>query len=178
MAHMWTKSAAGWEARKLDPKLYDLDSLSIAQAGESIAGGRRAPGTRRLLAAVGGTRTWVLAASPDAEIRVNGRTLLAGLSVLCDRDEIRVGTGVRVLLLVGGPCKHRRVSGPGTDLTPLRPLPSADQSGARRRCAVRSVTSGTTSRPKSRAGPIPTNAPIAVIPHLLRPVFRGFPRSK
>lgn len=46
MAHMWTKSAAGWEARKLDPKLYDLDSLSIAQAGESIAGAaaRRVPG--------------------------------------------------------------------------------------------------------------------------------------
>ena len=176
MAHMWTKSAAGWEARKLDPKLYDLDSLSIAQAGESIAGAAGAPGTRRLLAAVGGTRTWVLAASPT---RRSGSTAApCWQDCRCSATAMRSASG-----RASSTSSRRRTLQASKSFRPRNGRPTAAAAvsrskRARRRCAVRSVTSGTTSRPNSRAGPIPTNAPIAVIPHLLRPVFRGFPRSK
>ncbi len=95
MAHLWRKTTAGWEARTLAKKVYDLDSLTAHRAGEAKPGAAGADAARGVLAAVEGSRTWVLASSPDAEIRVNGRAPLAGLAVLSDRDEIRLRGGVQ-----------------------------------------------------------------------------------
>jgi predicted RNA-binding Zn-ribbon protein involved in translation (DUF1610 family) len=95
MAHLWRKTTDGWEARTLAKKVYDLDSLFAQRAGEAKPGVAGAEEGRGLLTVLEGSRTWVLAASPGAEIRVNGRVPLAGLAVLCDRDEIRLGDGVQ-----------------------------------------------------------------------------------
>lgn len=95
MAHLWKRTAQGWEARKLDLKLYDLDSLSGAQAGEAKPGTSGAEVAWLIPATVRGSPVWAVASSHDAHVRVNGRAPLAGLSVLCDRDEIRVRSGVQ-----------------------------------------------------------------------------------
>lgn len=91
MAHFWTQAANGWEAKKLDLGQYDLAAIRGPQAGDATSGTASAKVARLIRVDTGGTRVWALASSRDTDIRVNGRAVLAGLCVLADRDEIRMG---------------------------------------------------------------------------------------
>ncbi|MGA2168519.1 MAG: hypothetical protein ABSG62_09915 [Terracidiphilus sp.] len=91
MAHLWTPGTGGWDVQRLDGEQFDLDAVPIRQAQNpqpAAPGGRVA---RLFRADHGGAKVWVLIASRNSDVRVNSRALPAGLCVLADRDEIRVG---------------------------------------------------------------------------------------
>ena len=99
MAHLWVHGEVGWNAAKLDSPLFDLGPLraleSTEESGEIGYGGlarAACAGFARLVRVdAGGVGTWALIASPGFAVRLNGRAPAAGLCVLADRDEIRVG---------------------------------------------------------------------------------------
>jgi hypothetical protein len=95
MAHLWMQAVGGWEAQKLDGAQFDLAALSGSQSGEAKPSTTTPKAARLIQTNAGGSRKWALAVSPDFDIRVNGRTVLAGLCVLVDRDEIRIGRRVQ-----------------------------------------------------------------------------------
>lgn len=89
MAHLWIKGTDGWGARKLSGAALDLAEVSCnpARAGTAMR-----PGSARLIRAdAGGAKTWALVAPIGSCVRVNSHALPAGLCVLADRDEIRIG---------------------------------------------------------------------------------------
>jgi hypothetical protein len=66
MAHLWIRGEGGWRA---PARLIRVDA--------------------------GAAKIWALIAPNDAGVRVNSRPVSAGLRVLADKDEIRVGGEVR-----------------------------------------------------------------------------------
>jgi hypothetical protein len=95
MAHFWSQGASGWEAQKLDLEQYDLATLAAPQAGDAMMHPAGAKAARLIRTDAAGKRVWAVAVCHDAGVRVNGRAVLAGLCVLADRDEVRVGSGVQ-----------------------------------------------------------------------------------
>ncbi|MGD0910672.1 MAG: hypothetical protein ABR928_02185 [Terracidiphilus sp.] len=103
MAHLWIQSEAGWNAEKLASPFFELGSPgavpSIEVCGPNggdepvYAAGASFARLARVDAA--GVGTWALIASPGLGVRLNGRAPAAGLCVLTDRDEIRVGSSAR-----------------------------------------------------------------------------------
>ncbi|MGA7342134.1 MAG: hypothetical protein WBE72_03280 [Terracidiphilus sp.] len=94
MAHLWIQGEGGWSAQKLDgAELDHAFALRAAKADEPGA----TPGEviRFVRAEALGTGVWALIARPDSDVRVNSRAVPAGLCVLTDRDEIRVGGEVQ-----------------------------------------------------------------------------------
>ncbi len=101
MACLWTHDEAGWRARELTSALNELGPRpALRPAKESGAAGgdgdgvayAGADGFARLVRVDGaGSESWALIVSPGFAVRVNGRAPAAGLCVLADRDEIRVG---------------------------------------------------------------------------------------
>jgi hypothetical protein len=91
MAHFWMQAANGWEAKKLDLAQYDLATLSGPTAEIAKGTARNAHGARLIRAGAAESQVWALAAGKEADVRVNGHPVLAGMCVLADRDEIRSG---------------------------------------------------------------------------------------
>ena len=95
MAHLWNQGEGGWGAQRLDGAEFDLAGFVFRHApvGElSATPGRVA---RLIRAGAAGSNVWALIASRDANVRVNSRVVPAGLCVLADRDEIRLGGEVQ-----------------------------------------------------------------------------------
>ena len=95
MAHLWMQDKNGWGAQKLDAALYELAAAPIPHAEEAPMSTASRKAARLIRADASGLPAWALIASPDSGVRVNSRTVVAGLSVLADRDEIRTGDGVQ-----------------------------------------------------------------------------------
>jgi hypothetical protein len=103
MAHLWTQDETGWNAEKLVSLVFDLGSIgALLPAGASGVGESgelaRAAGAgfgRLVKTGEAGAGGWALVASPGFGVRLNGRAPTAGLRVLADRDEIRVGVSGR-----------------------------------------------------------------------------------
>jgi hypothetical protein len=94
MSVIWSKiTTGGWGAQRLDGALYDLTSDSVRRADEAPAAGEGA--ARLMRASAAGSPVWALIAPADSGVRVNGSAVAAGLAVLSDRDEIRMGGGAR-----------------------------------------------------------------------------------
>jgi hypothetical protein len=89
MAHIWRKEVGGWEAVILARAQTDFAALETAPAAGPGAG--RDVRAQIIRAGAGGMEVWAVVAAPDSPVRVNGRPPLAGVCVLSDRDEIRVG---------------------------------------------------------------------------------------
>jgi hypothetical protein len=90
LAHLWVQDACGWEALKLDAAQFELGAITTAQVGDAKPRAS-AKGAWLIRADAGGPRAWALVASHDSDVRVNGRAVVAGVCVLADRDEIRIG---------------------------------------------------------------------------------------
>ncbi len=95
MAHLWKKGTSGWAAEKLDVAQFDLAATPAPQAGDAQPGTTSEKVARLIRADADGSRVWALVASRNSDVRVNGRTVLGGLCLLADRDEIRTDGGVQ-----------------------------------------------------------------------------------
>jgi len=93
MAHVWVRSAAGWEAKQLAGTVHAL-AAEIGLPPEQGAATQNAL-PRLLHSEAGGKSVWLVMAAAQAGVRVNGRALPAGLAVLADRDEIRTSDGLQ-----------------------------------------------------------------------------------
>jgi len=91
MAHLWVRDESGWGAQRLDGVGIDLAGLLASQAAAPENPATHSQPARLICAGAAGTRSWALIAPSASGLRVNGRTLPAGLCVLDDRDEIRSG---------------------------------------------------------------------------------------
>jgi hypothetical protein len=94
MAHLWIRDELGWGAQRLPDAGFDLAATPGARSRDR---GRPAPAgevARLVRANPEGRAAWTMIASSGADVRVNSRTVPAGLRVLADRDEIRVGNDV------------------------------------------------------------------------------------
>src|SRR5690349_10498961 len=91
MAHLWiNKDPRGWQAERL-PAQFDLALISAPQAGDTYPGAINTKRAQIIRAVGAATRVWALILAPESRVLVNGRAVLAGLVVLGERDEIRIG---------------------------------------------------------------------------------------
>ena len=95
MAHLWTQDAGGWGATRLGGPQFDLASATAGQPAEAGRAPRPDIAAHLVHADAAGAKHWVMIASPGSPARLNGHPLPAGLCVLADRDEIRIGQEVR-----------------------------------------------------------------------------------
>ena len=95
MAHLWTQSDGEWSAHRLDGGRFDLAADSIPKPGQAPVAASSGKAALLIPADAGGTKVWALITSANSDIRVNSRPVPAGLCVLADRDEIRMGGEVR-----------------------------------------------------------------------------------
>lgn len=92
MAHLWVRDEAEqWAVLPLEQAAFALTSCP-PQPIVALSGARGLPASVLLLRTGATECTWVLIASPGAEVRVNGMPMAAGIRVLADRDEIRVSS--------------------------------------------------------------------------------------
>ncbi len=99
--HIWIKDAKGrWAVLPVASPEIDLAAMPWGEAGmppaKGSVSGRRGPISGKALLmrsdeGRAGVTTWVLLATPDAQVFVNGLLLLSGIHSMEDRDEIRVG---------------------------------------------------------------------------------------
>ncbi|MGD0736454.1 MAG: hypothetical protein ABR976_14970 [Terracidiphilus sp.] len=94
MAHLWNRGEDGWGAQRLDGADFDLGGLQSRQEPKSEPRAANANVALLIKADAAGLQAWALIASPDSGVRVNSRVVPAGLCVLADRDEIRVGNDI------------------------------------------------------------------------------------
>jgi len=91
MAHLWLRAPnCGWATFALASPSY---TLRVQETGISIARSSRSDDSEPMVLRTDSVRPecWALMAKAgDSSIALNGRPLLAGLSVLKDRDEIRL----------------------------------------------------------------------------------------
>jgi len=95
MAHLWIQNGCGWDAVTLDSAQIGLAAFATRQAPEAAHAATAETGATLVRSDAGGTKIWALIAPPSADIRVNSRPVRAGLCVLADRDEIRIGNQTR-----------------------------------------------------------------------------------
>ncbi len=101
MAHLWIHDDSGWNASRLIAPLFDLGSLrALTETNATIDDYQPACATsagfaRLVQVDAAGVGIWALVASPSFPVRLNGRVPAAGLRVLVDQDEIRVGGSAR-----------------------------------------------------------------------------------
>ena len=112
MALLWVRDAVGWQAQELTGKRFDLAALfSLPVRGDVDATChdtcREHPasaGPAWLVAAEsGGPPLWALVASRKSNARVNGCPPVAGLRILSDRDEIRIGAASQMYFSTESP---------------------------------------------------------------------------
>ena len=95
MAHLWNHGEDGWGAQKLGDAEFDLAALASRQAPKFKPDSAPGEIARLIQVDAAGSKAWALIASLDSDVRVNGRAVPAGLCVLADHDEIRVGGEVQ-----------------------------------------------------------------------------------
>ncbi len=95
MAHLWTREAGGWAAQKLAGTEIDLGALAAWQAPKAHQATSARMIARLVRTDLGGSSLWAIITSGVGDVRVNGRSVPAGLCALTDRDEIRMGAGVQ-----------------------------------------------------------------------------------
>lgn len=93
MAHLWVRDSGKWQAAKLGPGAAAL--LALAGVGAAGTKANDTAGAEVVRTASAHSPRWALLAAPDAHVRVNGRTPLAGICVLSDRDEILTRDGTQ-----------------------------------------------------------------------------------
>jgi hypothetical protein len=95
MAVIWSKSNDGWGAQRLNGDPLDLTAASVRAATETANAATNQKTARLMSAYASGAPVWALIAPAGSDLRVNGRPAHAGLCVLADRDEIRMGGEAR-----------------------------------------------------------------------------------
>jgi len=95
MAHLWIRGEGGWGAQKLDGAEFNLAAFASRQTPKDERNARPGKVARLVRADAAGSRAWALIASRDSDVHVNSRVVPAGLCVLDDRDEIRIGGEVQ-----------------------------------------------------------------------------------
>jgi hypothetical protein len=91
MAHLWIEDVPG--AWGIWP-LFRAQVAPLARVVPPLEGAPRPDASGPVLVgAEPGSPSWLLFASPASGVRVNGVHVSAGLRVLADRDEIRLGNG-------------------------------------------------------------------------------------
>jgi len=85
----------GWGAQRLGAALYDLAASEVTAAEAAPLGLDRRNSARLIRVDAVGLPAWALITANDSGVRVNSRAVIAGLCVLSDRDEIRLGNGVQ-----------------------------------------------------------------------------------
>ena len=83
MAHVWLREAGNWQADKLGASVY---GLRLRQAGAESG-----PVMPQIIRTGSSSQMWALISPPGSGVRVNGRSLVAGICILADRDEIQAG---------------------------------------------------------------------------------------
>ena len=86
MAHLWVENTGSWEALKLNGAEHRLPGSAPPGVAETEFGRQEA---RLMRVGKDGAQAWVLSAAAGSDIRVNGRTVNAGLWALANKDEIR-----------------------------------------------------------------------------------------
>ena len=81
MPNLWYKSGGAWGARKLAGSKFEI---SADKPNPS-------PAARLIQSGAEGAALWALVSPMRSGVRVNGRVVAAGLRVMADRDEIRIG---------------------------------------------------------------------------------------
>jgi hypothetical protein len=81
MPNLWCKSGGAWGARKLAGS-----GLEIPADKQGLS-----PAARLIQSGAEGAALWALISPARPSVRVNGRAVAAGLRVMEDRDEIRIG---------------------------------------------------------------------------------------
>ena len=90
MAHLWVQDDCGWDAVALVGAQCDLASRATRRTPDAAQAAADL-GATLVRADVGGSKIWALITPPKADTLVNSRELHAGLCVLSDRDQIRIG---------------------------------------------------------------------------------------
>ena len=91
MAHLWIRCEDGWCARKLSVRNFEITPVLCANPPGDPPNGRRTVPARLVCTGLGATLSWAIVVSPASRAWVNGYAVPAGMRVLDDRDEIRVG---------------------------------------------------------------------------------------
>ena len=91
MAHLWIQDECGWDAVALVGAQCDLAPIATRRTQEAAPAATAETGATLVRADVGESKAWALITPSKADIRVNGREVCAGLCVLADRDQIRIG---------------------------------------------------------------------------------------
>jgi len=90
MAHLWTRTASGWGARKLGGAELGLTANAVCQTTTKNATATHNGSARLVHINSEGTQVWALIAPLNSDVCVNGGHVRAGVCVLADRDEIRI----------------------------------------------------------------------------------------
>jgi hypothetical protein len=91
MAHLWVMCEAGdWNATELNGEAFSLTIVPPKALTERPADDLLVSEVVLLRTSVAGRVDWVLIAGTRARVSVNGILLSQGISVLNDRDEIRI----------------------------------------------------------------------------------------
>ncbi len=95
MARLWWKSADGWSAEELTGAKCALIEAGTASAFDADANAATAAHASVMPVDIAGAKVWALISPVCLDVRLNGAPVDAGLRILADRDEIRVGGEVR-----------------------------------------------------------------------------------
>jgi hypothetical protein len=93
VAHLWFRGSEGedvWSAMPLNGRAVDVAAVPPRALTEALRLDEE-PAVVMVRAESGGASAWVLMLAGDADVRVNGFAPVAGMRVLQDRDEIRIG---------------------------------------------------------------------------------------
>jgi len=92
MAHLWIQEAGEWGAQRLDEAGFDLAAWTSRRARGADPSAPAPAAARLIQAGTAGSKSWALIASQNSGVCVNSRKVIAGLRVLADRDQIRIGS--------------------------------------------------------------------------------------
>lgn len=90
MAHLWAHESGEWSVLLLDERTIRLDVSPLRVLRDCEVGDIEDSPVAVVFAGEGKPQ-WAAIAAAGAGVRINGRTLLTGLHVLADRDEVQVG---------------------------------------------------------------------------------------
>jgi hypothetical protein len=93
MAHLWTRASTLWEPVKLDADAFDLACATAPVVSDQPRPQRVSTCIRLRRVGAGQDARWVMVAGPTDRVLMNGAPAVLGLSVLMDRDEIRLPDG-------------------------------------------------------------------------------------
>lgn len=93
MAHLWTRASTLWEPVRLDADVFDFPCATAPAVSDQPRRERVYASIRLRRVGDGADPRWVMVAGPTDRVLRNGTPTVLGLSVLADRDEIRLPDG-------------------------------------------------------------------------------------